>query len=179
MKVRNTFMIFIVSGFWHGANWTFIVWGALNALYFMPLLLTNKNRSNLEIVAQGKMLPSLKECAAMLATFGLTLFAWIFFRAENMAHALQYVRSMFTGLFQWHYYVQTLKFLYSVVGYAMPVLLVGFIITEWLGREQQYAIAKVGFRWNRPFRWALYSLLIFVIGLFMSTSESPFIYFQF
>lgn len=178
-RVRNTFIIFVVSGFWHGSNWTFIVWGALNALYFMPLLLTNKNRSNLEIVAQGKMFPSLKESFAMLATFGLTTFAWIFFRAENMTHALQYVKSMITGLFQWHYYIQTLKFMYSVVGYAMPVLLVGFIITEWLGREQQYAIAKVGFRWNRPFRWALYSLLIFVIGLFMSTSESPFIYFQF
>ena len=60
MKVRNTFIIFIVSGFWHGANWTFVVWGALNALYFLPLLLTNSNRNNLHIVAEGKFLPSLK-----------------------------------------------------------------------------------------------------------------------
>jgi len=65
MKIRNTFIIFIVSGFWHGANWTFIVWGALNALYFLPLLLANKNRSNLGVVAEGKLLPTLKELTSM------------------------------------------------------------------------------------------------------------------
>ncbi len=80
MKVRNTFVIFIISGFWHGANWTFIVWGALNAIYFLPLLLTNNNRNNLETVAQGKLLPSIKELSLMLLTFGLTVFAWIFFQ---------------------------------------------------------------------------------------------------
>jgi D-alanyl-lipoteichoic acid acyltransferase DltB (MBOAT superfamily) len=66
MKVRNTFIIFIVSGFWHGANWTFIVWGALNAIYFLPLLLTKNNRKNLEIVAQGKFLPTLEELSFIL-----------------------------------------------------------------------------------------------------------------
>src|SRR5690554_7687979 len=78
MKVRNVFIIFIVSGFWHGANWTFIVWGALNAIYFLPLLLTNRNRKHLEVVAEGEVLPSIKEFFLMLLTFGLTVFAWIF-----------------------------------------------------------------------------------------------------
>lgn len=91
MKIRNTFIIFIVSGFWHGANWTFIVWGALNAVYFLPLLLTNNNRNNLATVAQGKALPSLKEISFMLLTFGLTVFAWIFFRAVNIEHAISYI----------------------------------------------------------------------------------------
>ncbi|MBF1097142.1 MAG: MBOAT family protein, partial [Riemerella sp.] len=54
MKVRNTFVIFVVSGFWHGANWTFIAWGLLNAIYFLPLLLTSKNRVNLGVVADGR-----------------------------------------------------------------------------------------------------------------------------
>ena len=81
MKVRNTFAIFLVSGFWHGANWTFIIWGALNAIYFLPLLLTNNNRKNLGVVAEGKLLPSFRELFAMLTTFILTVFAWIFFRA--------------------------------------------------------------------------------------------------
>ena len=80
MKVRNTFAIFLVSGFWHGANWTFIIWGALNAIYFLPLLLTNNNRKNLGVVAEGKLLPSFRELFAMLITFILTVFAWIFFR---------------------------------------------------------------------------------------------------
>ena len=68
-KVRNTFIIFLVSGFWHGANWTFIVWGALNALYFLPLLLLNKNRTNLEIVAKGKLFPSIPQLAGIGFTF--------------------------------------------------------------------------------------------------------------
>lgn len=97
MKVRNTFIIFIVSGFWHGANWTFIVWGALNAIYFLPLLLTNNNRNNLETVAQGKLLPSIKELSFIFLTFGLTVFAWIFFRAENIGHAISYISEIFSS----------------------------------------------------------------------------------
>src|SRR5690606_24136153 len=101
MKVRNTFIIFIVSGFWHGANWTFIVWGALNAVYFLPLLLLNKNRSNIDIVAKGKFLPSFREFIAMSITFLLTAFAWIFFRSENLNHAVTYVGGIFSeSLFQ-------------------------------------------------------------------------------
>ena len=95
MKVRNTFAIFLVSGFWHGANWTFIIWGALNAIYFLPLLLTNNNRKNLGVVAEGKLLPSIRELFAMLTTFTLTVFAWIFFRAENIGHAFSYIKEIF------------------------------------------------------------------------------------
>ncbi|MDC0957853.1 MBOAT family protein, partial [Flavobacteriaceae bacterium] len=91
IKVRNTFVIFLVSGFWHGANWTFIIWGALNAIYFLPLLLTNNNRKNLGVVAEGKYLPSFRELFAMLTTFLLTVFAWIFFRADNVNHAFRIV----------------------------------------------------------------------------------------
>ena len=91
MKVRNTFIIFIVSGFWHGANWTFIIWGALNAIYFLPLLLTKNNRNNLDIAAHGRNLPSIRELSLMLLTFSLTVFAWIFFRADNIGHAISYI----------------------------------------------------------------------------------------
>ena len=95
-KIRNVFIIFIISGFWHGANWTFIIWGALNALFFLPLLLTKKNRNNLEVVAQGSVLPSLKELFSILLTFSLTVFAWVFFRAENLSHAIQYILDVFS-----------------------------------------------------------------------------------
>lgn len=83
--IRNTFIIFLVSGFWHGANWTFIVWGFLNALYFLPLLLSKNNRKNLNIVAENRNLPTIKEFANILLTFSLTVFAWIFFRAETVS----------------------------------------------------------------------------------------------
>ena len=97
MKVRNTFIIFIVSGFWHGANWTFIVWGALNAIYFLPILLTNRNRKNIDTVASGRLFPSPNEFLSMGATFGLTVIAWVFFRAENMGHAMAYISEIFSS----------------------------------------------------------------------------------
>ena len=81
MQIRNTLIIFIVSGFWHGANWTFIIWGTLNALYILPLVVFNLNRKNTNIVAENSFLPSVKEVLQMVLTFAITTLAWIFFRA--------------------------------------------------------------------------------------------------
>ena len=174
MKVRNIFIIFIVSGFWHGANWTFIVWGALNAVYFLPLLLTNNNRNYLGTVAHGRMLPSFKEFILMCTTFGLTVFAWIFFRAENIGHAWSYISEIFSpSLFT----VPDLAGMGKMLTTA--ILVVIFIVVEWQGREGQYAISNIGVTWPRAARWAFYSLIVFSIGLFMQTVETPFIYFQF
>ena len=92
MKVRNTFIIFIVSGFWHGANWTFIFWGALNAVYFLPLLLLNKNRKNTNNIAENRLFINLRELYQVAVTFILTIFAWIFFRASSITHAFSYIK---------------------------------------------------------------------------------------
>ncbi|QQS30396.1 MAG: MBOAT family protein [Sphingobacteriales bacterium] len=173
MKVRNTFIIFIVSGFWHGANWTFIVWGALNAIYFLPLLLTNKNRNNIEIAAQGRFFPSIKEFSQILVTFGLTVFAWIFFRAENIQHALIYISEIFsTSLFEIPQFMGMRRALITIF------LIGAFVLIEWKGRESQYAIERLGDRWNRPLRYAMYYSIIFAIILF-GGKEQQFIYFQF
>ena len=94
-KVRNTFIIFLVSGFWHGANWTFIAWGLLNALFILPSIILKTNRTNLDIVAQGKTFPSLKEVGQIALTFSLTTFAWIFFRSESIGGALKYIGRIF------------------------------------------------------------------------------------
>src|SRR6056300_219048 len=94
IKVRNTFVIFIVSGFWHGANWTFIVWGALNAMYFLPLLLTKSNRQNIDTVAEGRFFPNLRELFQMGTTFLLTVLAWVFFRAESITIALGFLKGI-------------------------------------------------------------------------------------
>jgi hypothetical protein len=93
---RNTLIIFVVSGFWHGANWTFIIWGALNAIYIMPSILLRTNRNSLDTVAQGRLLPTLKELAGMAITFGLTVFAWIFFRANSLPQAVQMLSAVFS-----------------------------------------------------------------------------------
>ncbi len=173
MKIRNTFVIFIVSGFWHGANWTFIVWGALNAIYFLPLLLTNNNRNNIEIVAQGKNLPSIKELFQILITFGLTVIAWIFFRANNVGHAISIIKNIFSkNLF-------TCPEIYDLWSFLilLPLLFI-FIIIEWFGREWDYPMKKLGFKWHPCFRWGMY-LLLFTLTLLLSGSEQDFIYFQF
>ncbi len=171
-KVRNTFIIFLVSGFWHGANWTFVFWGALNALYFLPLLLTNNNRRNLNLIAGNRLLPSLRESLAMLSTFALSTFAWIFFRSESLTQAFDYIGRLFS------------KSLFTPIngelhGIGRFLFVVAFFfVLEWLGRSKQFAIQ--GFLVNRSvfIRWGFYFFLLFIMFLFMG-EEQDFIYFQF
>ena len=173
MKVRNTFLIFIVSGFWHGANWTFIVWGTLHAIYFLPLLLTNKNRNNLEIVAQGNYLPTASELLQMLSTFTLTVFAWIIFRANDITHAFHYISEIFSASI-----LEAPKLTDSKEAIITMLLVFIFIFIEWLGRESQFALEHLGLKWKRPLRHALYYTII--IALFWyNGKEQQFIYFQF
>ena len=173
MKVRNTFLIFIVSGFWHGANWTFIAWGTLHAIYFLPLLLTNKNRNNLEMVAQGNYLPTARELLQMLFTFMLTVFAWIIFRANDITHAFHYISEIFSASI-----LETPKLSDSKEAITTMLLVFIFIFIEWLGRESQFALEHLGLKWKRPLRHALYYTLI--IALFWCNGkEQQFIYFQF
>ena len=169
MKVRNTFIIFIVSGFWHGADWTFIVWGALNAVYFLPLLLTNNNRNNLETVAQDKFFPSIKELSLMLLTFALTAFAWIFFRANNIGHAISYISKIFSS---------SLFTIPEIRPSNLILLIIFFVFIEWLGREGQYAISGINVFGSRIFRWVIYLSICLLIFIFQG-KQQEFIYFQF
>lgn len=177
-KIRNVFAIFIVSGFWHGANWTFIIWGALHAVYFLPLLLTHRNRKHLGTVSEGRIWPLPKEFMNMAATFSLVVFAWIFFRAENLSHAISYIADMFAGLLQGQGYIQLFDLLFLGKGYGILLLVFFFMAVEWWGREQPYAIAGLGLRWSRPIRYAIYYLIILAICWF-GGKEQEFIYFQF
>ena len=177
-KIRNIFIIFLVSGFWHGANWTFIAWGILNAIFFLPLMLRNKNRNHIEIVAMNSALPSLKEAFQILTAFILTCFAWIFFRADSISHAVEYLSSMFSGLTSMSSYLQTLDILYDDIGIGLLAVLFSFIGIEWVGRRDQYAIANFGLRWKWPLRYAFYYSIILLIFWF-EADDQQFIYFQF
>lgn len=172
--IRNTFIIFLVSGFWHGANWTFIVWGLLHALFFMPLLLAAQNRKNIEIVAAHHSFPKLKEVVQMSITFALVCLAWIFFRAENLTHALQYIQGLFSRTWL------TVPDLPQGKKVVSTLIMIGILLLmEWQGRRQQYAFEVFGLKWERWQRWLFYAFFIFIIIMFMQTSETPFIYFQF
>lgn len=173
MKVRNIFIIFLVSGFWHGANWTFIVWGVLNALYFLPLLLAKKNRNYLGPVAEDKVWPNIKEASMMIGTFGLTVLAWVFFRAENVGHGFSIISEILSSS------------LFSLPAFegkqraAIVLLLIAiFMLIEWNGRDEDYAIANLGMKWKRPVRYALYYGIMFALVWFQG-EQQEFIYFQF
>jgi D-alanyl-lipoteichoic acid acyltransferase DltB (MBOAT superfamily) len=168
-KIRNTFIIFLISGFWHGANWTFIIWGLLNAFYILPSIVFNTNRHHLDIVANGKIIPTFKEVLAMGITFSLTVLAWIFFRAESVSHAIHYLSKIFS---------KSLFTFPSVWPVELFVFLLLFVVIEWLGREDQYALEKRLTHLPRVLRWTIYYVLVFAIFYFAG-SDQQFIYFQF
>lgn len=171
MKIRNTFIIFLVSGFWHGSNWTFIIWGLLNALYIMPSIIFNTNRNNIEIVAKGRFFPSLKDFFSIVFTFLLTVFAWIFFRAESVTKAIYYIK----GVFSVSFFSKI-----QVVDSKLFVLLFLFMLIEWQGRANSFAIYNIKSIRLPIIRKILYSLILIVIYLFGNTDVSlDFIYFQF
>jgi alginate O-acetyltransferase complex protein AlgI len=168
-KIRNTFIIFLISGFWHGANWTFITWGLLHAIYIIPSVIFKTNRNNLDIVAAERSFPNLKEISSMILTFSLIVFAWIFFRSDTLKSAFDYITYMFSySLLS----VPTLKVK------SLMLLLFVFIIIEWAGRRDMYAIERLGLRWFRPFRWIMYFFIVLMIFC-NGGSDQQFIYFQF
>jgi D-alanyl-lipoteichoic acid acyltransferase DltB (MBOAT superfamily) len=178
MRIRNIFIIFVISGFWHGANWTFIFWGLLNAIYMMPSIIFKTNRRHLDIVAQGRNLPSLRELLSMTITFSATVFAWIFFRAENISQAFSYVSRMFSGLLTGRQYAEALAFIQYRIEFSLVILIVVFFLVEWRGRMQQYAIASLWLKYPPYIRWSIYYVIVFAIFYF-GGPEQQFIYFQF
>ena len=177
MKVRNTFIIFIVSGFWHGANWTFLAWGFLNALYFMPLLLLDKNRNNLEIISTHKLLPSLKDFFQILLTFFLTVIAWIFFRSNTIAQAFFILRKIFSkSAFETPSFLGKNDMIYLIIHCVMVACL---LVMEWLHRDKQHALQfNSRTAQSTVKRWTIYAAIAVCILLF-GGKQNNFIYFQF
>lgn len=167
---RNTLIIFLVSGFWHGANWTFICWGAFHALLFFPLFILGKNRKYKEVVAKGRLLPTAKEICQMVFTFLLAMIGWIIFRAETIRQAWDYLACMVT------------KFHICMPEYGKKALAYILILMtiEWLQREKQFGLQldlKGIFRY-RTVRWGIYYIL-FIASLLFAGQQEEFIYFQF
>jgi len=167
--VRNTFIIFLVCGFWHGANWTFIFWGFINALYFLPLLLLGKNRKYMDTVAQGKILPSIKELFQMGITFILATLAWIFFRADSISQAFSYIGNIFSK--------SLIAAPHGSGARLILPLLVIMVIVEWLQREKAHGLEDL--KMHFALRWAIYYAITLGIILFGVFGKNDFIYFQF
>ncbi len=164
--IRNTFIIFLVSGFWHGANWTFIAWGAYHALLFLPLILLGKNRKYTNDATW-------RELPQILFTFGLAVIGWIIFRADSITQCAEYFARICDSsllsvpmLINRKYYIPTFIFLAILV------------LTEWLQRDKQHALEQLGKHFPTVLRWMLYVVLIISV-IFMANDAQEFIYFQF
>ena len=167
-QIRNVFVIFLLSGFWHGANWTFIAWGFINALYFLPLLLLHKNRSNMETVVLQWNFSSLKVLWRILATFGLSCLAWIFFRAKSIAIAFDYIARIFTNRSFVPQYLENERY-----SYEMVLLVLIFILVEWNSRTKIEPISG-------KYSWVKITLcLAALLALGTYSDYKEFIYFQF
>ncbi len=170
-QIRNTFAIFLVSGLWHGANWTFLMWGAVHALCFLPLLVRGQNRKNTDVVARERIFPSLRESSQIFITFLFVLLAWIFFRAPSLTVAYKWIIAMGSlhggivltgiGLLMFSKLLLGIFFLFSM---------------EWLGRRHQHALERLPA--NKCLRFSLYALISAIILVFRG-GQQTFIYFQF
>lgn len=174
MRIRNTVIIFLVSGFWHGANWTFVVWGALNALFILPSIISKTNRIHLDIVAHDSYFPTFRETIQMLLTFFATVFCWIFFRSPTIEFAVDYIVQIFSEDFTVPFFNYS-----ELKGAAYAIILIGFfMIIEWCGRRDNYAIERLLFAAPTYVRIGFYYLLVVLI-LMYAGREEEFIYFQF
>ena len=170
--IRNTFIIFLVSGLWHGANWTFVVWGAYHAVLFMPLILIGKNRRFTDTVAANRILPTWREAGQMLLTFVLVVIGWIIFRAESITQAWEYLG----GMWQWGTLKASYRFFTQSDVATTGWLIVLMLVVEWVQRNKLHAMQlPVTYR---IINWLLYIALITII-LFYGGQAETFIYFQF
>ncbi len=167
-QVRNTFIIFLVSGFWHGANFTYVAWGLINALYFLPLLLLNQNRKNVDDFTLGFNFDSVRTLFSILTTFSLTCIAWIFFRSKTITDAILYIKRMFEN-----HKFNSEYFRIERYSNELLALVLVFVIIEWNNRHK---LEPISGKWS----WVKLSLCLAAIaalGVFSDYKE--FIYFQF
>ena len=172
--VRNTFIIFLLSGFWHGANWTFIAWGAYHAILFLPLILTGKNRKYTNQIAEGRLLPTLKETGQMLLTFFLAVIGWIVFRSATITDSAQYIKGICDASL---FCVPWIKTINSFALLVFSVLLMLGI--EWLQRDNEHGLSLNGKLKQPLVRWCVYLLITLMVFVLQSNKAVQFIYFQF
>ena len=180
IAVRNTFIIFLLSGFWHGANWTFLLWGAYHALLFVPLLLMNKNRRYRDTVAtttlpdgttKTKFFPTLKESLQMLVTFVLVVFGWIIFRATGLKTLSAWISGICdSSLFGVPYLINRQYYI------PLAISILVLILVEWINRTKEHGfVLNIRYKWLRLIIY--YSLIFAIVADF--GQEQSFIYFQF
>ena len=170
--IINVFVVFLLSGMWHGANWTFIVWGLYHAALFLPTVLMGR-KSQSDIVAKGRILPSLKEMGQMFFTFCLVLFGWILFRSESISDFVQYCEELCQmGTLRACYRL----FIQSDIWPKMVFIII-MLVVEWLQRDKEHGLVLDKMKpW---LRWVICFIIVLMISCFTDNEIGAFIYFQF
>jgi len=176
IAVRNTLIIFLASGFWHGASWHYIVWGGIHALAFMPLLLLNKNRQHItEVVAYERKLPNLKELWQMISTFLFVTFALVFFRMNTVSEAFGYCKRVIVNSIQ-----EPRQYFKNPGGLSIFLYVIPFVLIDWWMRRNERVIRLTNIKF---INWLIATVMIFfIINAFMRSlyaKPTNFIYFQF
>lgn len=169
--IRNVFIVWCISGLWHGANWTFICWGLFHAMLLAIYNIFGINTKYKQVVACGHFLPNIKETLQISFTFFLAVIGWIIFRSETMSQAMGYFKAMISN-----------KLFDASALYGVTYLCFGLTLlaVEWLQRDKQHALQ---FSQMKPFnyrfiRWGIYYMILMIIAKYAGTSQT-FIYFQF
>jgi len=165
----------IVIGLWHGANWTFAVFGLYHGLLFIPLILTGAFLRRGDQISDKSGMPRLRDLVKMAWTFMLVTIGLVFFRSDTVSQAISYISGIFSpSLFT----IPEFNGIRNKVFLAIIIVVI-FILVEWKGREKQYPLYNLGIKWKRPVRWLVYFFIIFLLGMFMHSQQMPFIYFKF
>ncbi len=173
---RNIFLVFVISGFWHGASWTYIMWGFLHAIIYLVTYYITKNVAQLNSKAldNNVFFTNAVYCFKLLLTFIIICLTWVFFRSQTIDLAFEYISNMFSStIFSFPNFIGKGQ-LFSII-----ILLLFFICVEWVGKKESYALKMIFITFPRLIRWSFYSLLVLLLGIFAKTQEVPFIYFQF
>lgn len=165
-QIRNVLIVFLVSGFWHGANWTFIIWGAIHALLFLSLLLVNKNRTYTK-----HQRITLKQLPKIIVTFSVVTLAWIFFRADSASQALSYISDIFRfeGVSVAIFFKSSKALLFSLIIMTSVLIMLSFEFWSAQKRKKEVILS--------PYMAVFIAILITFMGVFKNPSD--FIYFQF
>lgn len=169
--VRNVFVIFILSGLWHGANWTYVAWGFYHSILFLPLILLGRNKRNIDIVAINSALPNLKECMNMFVTFILVTIGWIIFRSDSILIACNIIQKIIN--------VCTWEQPELVLTYKIPTIIaiIFCFIIEWVNRKRKHCF-EISWIKQSWIRITMYYIVLLMIVLY-SGKNITFIYFQF
>lgn len=169
--VRNIFVVFFVSGLWHGANWTFVFWGLMHAGFFLLFVLLGKKRTKSNVTAYNSIFPGPKDFLLMCFNFFVVTIFWIFFRAKSLRHAYSFIGEIFSYSF-----LTVPEFPGKKEALITVVLVIFLVIIEWWGRREEFPLKKLKMtRWQR---YSVYYILILLI-IFFSAPGEEFIYFQF